>query len=111
MTDSDAGRQGRVSQTRHLMVDIVTQCQYGKRWQKPTYLAHNVPTFEARRCSRGDDCHVSAPRGSNTGSQSTKYASADRAALPRGLSEAVRDAVEDALSGADRQATFAEVVA
>ncbi|WP_262174979.1 DNA cytosine methyltransferase [Haloarcula laminariae] len=90
-------------------VDIVHQCQYGKKWQKPTYLAHNIPRFDTRRCSRGADCHVSASRSADAGTQAANIASADRACIPRGLSEAVRNSIEDAYAGHTEQQTLVAV--
>ena len=92
-------------------VDIVTQCQYGKRWQKPTYIAHNIPAFEPRKCENGAGCHESASRSADAGTQAQNIASADRAVLPRELSAAVRNAIEADLAGETAQATLGEVVA
>lgn len=48
----------------------VTYCQYGDKRMKPTdiFTNHPNPNFKPI-CKNGDPCHVSAPRGSQTGTQ------------------------------------------
>mgnify|MGYP003135398393 CR=1 FL=1 len=46
-------------------------CQYGMKNMKPTDLWNNFG-FKAKLCKNGDNCHVSAPRGSKTGTQGEK---------------------------------------
>lgn len=53
----------------------VTYCQYGDIRQKPTDIWTNHPNPEFKPpCKRGLTCHVSAPRGSRTGTQGMKNA-------------------------------------
>lgn len=49
----------------------VTYCQYGERRMKPTDLWGVFPPSLQLKppCNNGDPCHVSAPRGSRTGTQ------------------------------------------
>lgn len=48
----------------------ITYCQYGDDRQKPTDLWGYVDNWEPRPiCKPGASCHVSAPRGSRTGTQ------------------------------------------
>jgi len=48
----------------------VTYCQYGDERMKPTDIWTNSIIWEPRpMCKNGDPCHVSAPRGSRTGTQ------------------------------------------
>lgn len=55
--------------TRH----TVTYCQYGDTRMKPTDIWTNSRTWDPRpMCGNGDPCHVSAPRGSRTGTQGLK---------------------------------------
>jgi hypothetical protein len=55
--------------TRH----TVTYCQYGDDRMKPTDIWTNNPNWKPRpMCKNGDPCHVSAPRGSQTGTQGLK---------------------------------------
>lgn len=72
----------------------VTYCQYGDSRMKPTDLWGRLPeSFEFKSCSNGADCHDSAPRGSQTGTQGMDNAE-ERATVPYGLSKAIVDAVE-----------------
>jgi hypothetical protein len=48
----------------------VTYCQYGDERMKPTDIWTNSNVWISRpMCKNGDSCHVSAPRGSRTGTQ------------------------------------------
>lgn len=49
--------------------ETVTYCQYGDFRMKPTDIWHNSPWVPKPHCKNGDTCHVSAPRGSKTGTQ------------------------------------------
>lgn len=93
----------------------VTYCQYSTmmRSMKPTDLWGRWPdTWEPRpRCSPGDPCHISPPRGSRTATQGDRP-SEDVAEVEYGLSRAVCMAVERALSGErGPQRTIGELVA
>lgn len=73
-------------------------CKYGSDRAKPTDLWGRIPpSFDAKSCSNGNDSchHESAPRGSHTGTQSSELSPSERAKLPRGLSDAILDAVEN----------------
>lgn len=63
----------------------VTYCQYGDTRMKPTdiWTNHPDPKFKPM-CKNGDPCHVSAPRGSKTGTQGIKGA-AERSRIPEQL--------------------------
>jgi site-specific DNA-cytosine methylase len=51
----------------------VTYCQYGDTRMKPTDIWTNNFAWKPRMaCKNGDPCHVSAPRGSRTGTQGLK---------------------------------------
>lgn len=53
----------------------VTYCQYGDTRMKPTDIFTNYPNPNFKPpCKNGDGCHVSAPRGSATGTQGLKNA-------------------------------------
>ncbi|MBC1548820.1 DNA cytosine methyltransferase [Listeria sp. FSL L7-1434] len=60
----------------------VTYCQYGDNRMKPTdiWTNHPEPLFK-QMCKNGDTCHVSAPRGSSTGTQGIKN-KVDRSKIP-----------------------------
>ena len=63
----------------------VTYCQYGDFRMKPTdiFTNHSEPNFKPM-CKNGDHCHVSAPRGSKTGTQGIK-GKVDRSRIPKKL--------------------------
>ena len=51
----------------------VTYCQYGDIRMKPTDIWTNDKKWKPRpMCHNGDTCHISAPRGSKTGTQGLK---------------------------------------
>ena len=60
----------------------VTYCQYGDNRMKPTdiWTNHPKPNFKPM-CKNGDPCHISAPRGSKTGTQGRKN-SIERSLIP-----------------------------
>ena len=73
----------------------VTYCQYGDIRQKPTDIWTNHPNPQFKPpCKRGSLCHVSAPRGSKTGTQGIKGAR-DRAIIPHQLCEHIVDICEE----------------
>lgn len=65
----------------------VTYCQYGDTRMKPTdiWTNHENPNFKPI-CKNGAPCHVSAPRGSKTGTQGLK-GSIERSKIPTELCE------------------------
>ena len=79
----------------------VTYCKYEldkpleQRRMKPTdiWTNHPNPKFEPI-CKNGDSCHVSAPRGSATGTQVIKGAK-DRSVIPNMLCEHIVDICEE----------------
>lgn len=58
----------------------VTYCQYGDKRMKPTDIWTNI-NWTGRRCKNKEKCHVSAPRGSKTGTQGLKNA-IERSIIP-----------------------------
>lgn len=63
----------------------VTYCQYGDLRMKPTDIWTNHMNTEFKKmCKNGDTCHVSAPRGSRTGTQGLK-GSVERSIIPSEL--------------------------
>ena len=63
----------------------ITYCQYGDSRMKPTDIWTNYPNPNFKKpCKNGDKCHVSAPRGSRTGTQGLKN-SVDRSKIPEEL--------------------------
>ena len=72
----------------------VTYCQYGDNRMKPTdiWTNHPDPKFKLP-CHNGDPCHVSAPRGSKTGTQGLR-GSKERSVIPKKLCEHIVDICE-----------------
>lgn len=72
----------------------ITYCKYGDFRMKPTdiWTNHPNPNF-LPMCHNGDKCHVSAPRGSRTGTQGLKTAK-DRSVIPSKLCEHIVDISE-----------------
>lgn len=71
------------------MLDIfrrtVTYCQYGDSRMKPTDIwTNNIHWTPRAMCKNGMPCHVSAPRGSSTGTQGLK-GNYERSKIPNDL--------------------------
>lgn len=65
--------------------NTVTYCQYGDERMKPTDIWTNNSEWEPRAmCKNGAPCHVSAPRGSRTGTQGLKN-NFERSKIPKEL--------------------------
>ena len=76
----------------------VTYCQYGDFRMKPTDIWTNYPNPRFKpACHNGDSCHVSAPRGSRTGTQGIKGARL-RSVVPDELCEHIVDICENGAS-------------
>ena len=72
----------------------VTYCQYGDSRMKPTDIWTNNPYWEPRpMCKNGDKCHVSAPRGSQTGTQGLK-GNYERSKLPEELCQEILESTQ-----------------
>lgn len=73
----------------------VTYCQYGDERMKPTdiWTNHPNPRFKPP-CHNGDPCHVSAPRGSRTGTQGIK-GHVDRSRIPEELCKHIVNICEE----------------
>ena len=72
---------------------MITQCQYGGKWRKPTDLWGSFPfgTYLKEPCRNGDPCHEPAPRGAKTGVQGTRDPN-ERALIPYPLARALAEA-------------------
>tara|TARA_Y100000310_G_C20299821_1_gene631222 strand:+ start:30 stop:656 length:627 start_codon:yes stop_codon:yes gene_type:complete len=78
----------------------LTYCQYGDFRQKPTDIWTNLESWNPKpKCSPGDDCHESAQRGADKGTQSIggggKKGSWERARLPRELCLEIIKSIEN----------------
>src|SRR5690625_3358663 len=83
--ENPRGKMRKVNIMQDLPRYTVTYCQYGDTRMKPTdiWTNHPDPKFKPT-CKNGDTCHVSAPRGSRTGTQGIKN-SVLRSVIPEGL--------------------------
>lgn len=72
----------------------VTYCQYGDTRMKPTdiWTNHPDPKFKPM-CKNGAPCHVSAPRGSITGTQGLR-GSVERSRIPKELCDHIAEISE-----------------
>jgi len=67
----------------------ITYCQYGDNRMKPTDVWTNFVKWKPKpMCHNGDSCHVSAPRGSRTGTQGLK-GNIERSIIPPALFEEI----------------------
>ena len=75
----------------------VTYCQYGDTRMKPTDIWTNAYNWTPKTmCKNGDSCHVSAPRGSRTGTQGLK-GNHERSKIPQELCEEIVSVMEHEL--------------
>lgn len=83
--ENPRGKMRKMDCMQELPRYTVTYCQYGDTRMKPTDLwtNHPEPNFKPP-CKNGDPCHVSAPRGSRTGTQGLKGAK-ERSVIPSQL--------------------------
>jgi hypothetical protein len=99
----------------------VTYCQYGTSYMKPTDLwGDHPPGLTYRSCSYGDECHQYNTDRDHGGDGNVRTMfqqttsgtnAAERAKVPRELSESIRAAVDAALDGeVPEQQTLAEML-
>jgi len=68
--ENPRGKLRKLDMMQNLTRRTVTYCQYGDFRMKPTDIWTNNLTWSPRpMCKNGDSCHMSAPRGSRTGTQ------------------------------------------
>lgn len=93
--ENPRGGMRKVRWMQDLPRHTVTYCQYGDTRMKPTdiWTNHPNPNFKPM-CKNGQPCHVSAPRGSKTGTQGLK-GSVLRSKIPRELCEYIVTISED----------------
>jgi hypothetical protein len=71
----------------------VHYCQYGDVRQKPTDLWSNLDLQFKPVCKRGSPCHISAPRGSRTGTQGMNKI--DKGRLPKELCKSIYEQINE----------------
>ncbi len=96
--ENPRGGMRKMSWMQDLPRYTVTYCKYGDTRMKPTdiWTNHPNPKF-LPMCKNGDPCHVSAPRGSRTGTQGLKGAK-ERSVIPQKLCEHIVDICEEGLA-------------
>lgn len=68
--ENPRGKMRKMGQLEWILRHTVTYCQYGDNRMKPTDIWTNNVNWKPRpMCKNGDPCHISAPRGSKTGTQ------------------------------------------
>lgn len=85
---------------KDLKCQTVSYCQYGFTYMKPTDLFSNIDLRLKPVCKNGMKCHVSAPRGSQTGLQGIKD-KAVKAMYPPLLCEHIVDVCEDYINNSN----------
>lgn len=87
--ENPRGKLRKLAMMQGLTRHTVTYCQYGDTRMKPTDIWTNAYWWKPRHvCKNGDSCHVSAPRGSSTGTQGIKTYK-DRSRIPPALFEEI----------------------
>lgn len=83
--ENPRGKLRKLSVVDGLHRNTVTYCQYGDTRMKPTDIWTNNLDWKPRpMCKNGMPCHVSAPRGSQTGTQGMK-GNYERSKIPHEL--------------------------
>jgi len=83
--ENPRGMLRKMPMMAHLKRQGVTYCQYGDTRMKPTDIWTNSDKWIPRpMCSNGSPCHISAPRGSRTGTQGLSNAY-ERSKIPEDL--------------------------
>ena len=83
--ENPRGMLRKMPMMAHLKRQGVTYCQYGDTRMKPTDIWTNSDKWVPRpMCSNGSPCHISAPRGSRTGTQGLANAY-ERSKIPEDL--------------------------
>jgi len=87
--ENPRGAMRKMPQVQNFHRKTVTYCQYGDTRMKPTDIWTNFTEWNSKPpCKNGDPCHVSAPRGSKTGTQGLKGAK-ERGVIPPALFEEI----------------------
>lgn len=90
--ENPRGAMRKMPEVQEFHRKTVTYCQYGDSRMKPTDIWTNLTEWSPKCCKNGASCHVSAPRGSRTGTQGLKDAEA-RGVIPPLLFEEIFDAI------------------
>ena len=83
--ENPRGMLRKLDIVKDFKINTITYCQYGDARMKPTDIWNNSNLWQPKpMCKNGDPCHVSAPRGSRTGTQGLKDAY-ERSKIPNQL--------------------------
>jgi hypothetical protein len=83
--ENPRGMLRKLDIVKDFKINTITYCQYGDARMKPTDIWNNSNLWQSKpMCKNGDTCHVSAPRGSRTGTQGLKDAY-ERSKIPNEL--------------------------
>mgnify|MGYP003627914672 FL=1 len=93
--ENPRGKLRKLSIMQDLPRSTVTYCQYGESRMKPTDLWHNLPWTPRQICKNGMDCHESAPRGSQSGTQGLK-GNYERSKVPSELCNEIINVIKGA---------------
>lgn len=93
LIENPRGKLRKLNIIDNKYLSTVTYCQYGDTRMKPTDIWTNltgspIKWIPRKMCKNGDDCHVSAPRGSKCGTQGLK-SSYERSKVPAQLCEEI----------------------
>jgi hypothetical protein len=90
--ENPRGKLRKLEIMKDLPRKTVTYCQYGEERMKPTDIWTNLNWTPKPICKNGDTCHVSAPRGSRTGTQGMAN-SYEKAKIPKQLCKEILEAI------------------
>jgi len=95
LIENPRGKLRKLGLIDNKYLNTVTLCQYGHQNMKATDLWANFYEIWNPRpmCKNGDSCHISAPRGSRTGSQGDLPQS-EKWDIPSELSNEILEAIE-----------------
>jgi len=83
--ENPRGMLRKMDMMKDLKRHTITYCQYGDDRMKPTDIWTNSDKWIPKKmCKNGDKCHISAPRGSKTGTQGRSNAF-ERSKIPKEL--------------------------
>lgn len=92
--ENPRGKMRKMPILQHLNRYTVTYCQYGDFRMKPTDLWSNLELEFKPPCKNGDKCHVSAPRGSKTGTQGMGTA-VQKGVIPVELAQSIYEQINN----------------
>jgi len=90
--ENPRGKLRKLEIMKDLPRKTVTYCQYGEERMKPTDIWTNLNWIPKPICKNGDICHVSAPRGSRTGTQGMAN-SFEKAKVPKQLCKEILESI------------------